>query len=135
MGMLSDHMRGLTPLRASRATLIAFALLGIAACSSSAHSQSSGDGTYLNDASFRRRTLEASLVNPSNGYGTLRLAHYDSGDDQDWSRLPISNPRVQAIDADGNPTGDPVAIDLADPNLGEDAFFRYPVEAIDEAYA
>jgi hypothetical protein len=33
---------------------------------------------YLNDASFRRATLEASLVNRSNGYSRLRFEHYST---------------------------------------------------------
>lgn len=123
--MRDEHVRG----------LILFTLLGIAGCSSaSSPSSSGGDGTYLNDAAFRRHELELSLVNPSNGYGTRRLAHYDSGDANDWSLLPISNPRATPLGVDGKPTGTPVSIDLADPNLGEDAFFRYPIETISDEY-
>jgi mono/diheme cytochrome c family protein len=104
---------------------------------------------YLTDASARRAALVRSLVNPSNGYSQLRLAHYDTGDARDWSRLPESNPRVEAVlpteldepggaivgtslgaNADalmvsdqalGGDTGALLA-------LGEKAFFEYPVQ-------
>ena len=49
---------------------------------------------YLSDARVRRARLEADLVHPKNGYSTLRLAHYASGDDQDWDRLPEWNPKA-----------------------------------------
>ncbi|HEX7663867.1 MAG TPA: hypothetical protein VF407_05130, partial [Polyangiaceae bacterium] len=107
--------------------------LALAACSSSAPTTTGNP--YLDDASFRRRELEASLVNPSNGYGALRLAHYDSGADGDWSRLPRSNPNVAPLGLDGNPVGELAALDLASSSLGEDAFFRYPVEEIPDSYA
>lgn len=47
---------------------------------------------YLDDASFRRATLEGSLQNPDNGYSRDRLAAYglvDAG----WELLPSWNPR------------------------------------------
>ena len=110
--------------------LIFSAAVFIAACSSS----SSHDGTYLNDASFRRSELTASLVNPSNGYAKTRLAHYDSGDASDWSQLPESNPRVAPLDQHGAPTAE-TTFDLADPTLGIEAFFRYPVQEVDANFA
>ena len=133
---------------------LAFALFASglgAGCSapSSTSSAASEVDLYLNDATARRAELVASLVNPINAYSQLRLAHYDTGDSNDWSRLPESNPRVDVIqaselDAPGGVSvggavtsgaaaltldaaalqGDPAAL-LA---LGEAAFFRYPVE-------
>jgi hypothetical protein len=47
----------------------------VAACGAAASSQ--GDAVpYLDDASFRRAELEASLVNPDNEYSRQRLDHY-----------------------------------------------------------
>ena len=73
-----------------------------------------GDG---GDARARRDTLVASLVNPSNGYSGLRLAHYATGRDGDWDRLPEWNPPDAALDV----AADPLA-------LGEAAFYRYPTQ-------
>ena len=107
------------------------------------------ESLYLTSASARRAALVASLVNPENGYSQLRLAHYDTGDGLDWSRLPESNPRIDVIaaselDAPGGvavggavtATAHSIVISAsalaADPAalvaLGEDAFFHYPVE-------
>lgn len=106
--------------------LIFCAAIFFAACSSS----TSSDGTYLNDASFRRSELAASLVNPSNGYAQKRLAHYDTGDANDWSRLVESNPLAAPLDQNENP-GVLARLDLTDPDLGKKAFFRYPVQELD----
>src|SRR5271168_3700684 len=54
---------------------------------------------YLDDASYRRSELVASLVNPENGYSELRLAHYATGDANDWDLLPEWNPAVDVIAA------------------------------------
>ncbi len=108
---------------------ILVAAIFFAACSGS-----SQDGTYLSDASYRRSELVASLVNPSNGYAQIRLAHYDSGDANDWSRLPESNPRVAPLDPNGNPTAE-TTFDFSDPQLGIEAFFRYPVQEINSSFA
>ena len=69
------------------------------------------------DARARREALVASLVNPSNGYSALRLAHYATGGDGDWDRLPEWNPPDAALDITANPLV-----------LGEAAFFRYPAQ-------
>ena len=91
---------------------------------------------YLSDALVRRARLEADLVHPKNGYSTLRLAHYASGDDQDWDRLPEWNPKaapwVEPIGGALEPlaispaarAGDPAALRA----LGAIAFERYPVQ-------
>jgi mono/diheme cytochrome c family protein len=69
-------------------------------------------GTYLDDASVRRSSLEDSLVNKSNGYSVLRLAHYG----KDWESLPVYNPTAIALEGR----------DLR--AIGEDAFLHYPVQ-------
>jgi mono/diheme cytochrome c family protein len=89
-------------------------------------------------------------VNPTNSYSQLRLAHYDTGNADDWSLLPESNPRVEPVMASevaqpgGAASGAGVgpgahALDISsaaasgDPEalraLGEDAFFHYPAQA------
>lgn len=87
------------------------------------------------DREARRRTLEASLVNRDNGYARLRLAHYATGDAEDWDALPERNPPTSVWGADDE-TLTPLIIDeaarLGDPralrDLGEAAFFRYPAQ-------
>jgi cytochrome c5 len=101
---------------------------------------------YLDDASYRRANLVASLVNPENSYSTLRLAHYATGDANDWDRLPEWNPPAEPIeagdlDADGGASTSRLstaAVSLALPDsvqslddpallaLGAAAFARYP---------
>jgi hypothetical protein len=98
---------------------------------------------YLRAPSSRRAALVASLVNPGNGYSSLRLAHYASGDEGDWDRLDAWNPRVavvglDALDAPSALPADAHALALPDeatwdPStslvaLGQDAFFRYPAQ-------
>ncbi len=101
---------------------------------------------YLHDREFRRAELEASLVRPSNGYSKLRLAHYASGDSQDWERLPIANPRTASVSAAEldldvaslrrplGSEGSALRLDGAASSkealrqLGEQAFFRYPAQ-------
>lgn len=112
----------------------------LAAC---AGTQTSGPA-YFTDARARRASLEASLVNPSNGYSQLRLSHYASGQSGDWDSLPVWNPPASIVTAGdlANLTA-PLAADAAplsisdlatrgDPSalaaLGEAAFFRYPVQ-------
>jgi hypothetical protein len=109
---------------------------------------------YLRDAAHRRQALVDSLVAPSNGYSTLRLAHYASGDAGDWDRLDAWNPPAaaypaSALDAAAStplalpPAAAPLALpDEAtwDPSvslvaLGEDAFFRYPAQLAPPALA
>ena len=90
----------------------------------------------------------ASLVNPDNEYSQLRLAHYATGDANDWDHLPEWNPPVDVIaaselDAPGGASTyvmSPQAAPLDAPGdvtseddpalvaLGEQAFHRYPVQ-------
>jgi hypothetical protein len=119
-------------------------LAGLAAACSGVSARA--EPRYLGDAAFRRATLESSLVNPDNGYSRLRLAHYESGGDGDWGRLSEWNPRaepVAAADLDG-PDGVVAgaafgaaarALDLDASTdeaslvaLGQEAFFRYPLQ-------
>jgi hypothetical protein len=102
----------------------------------------------LSDARYRRRELEASLASRTNTYATRRLAHYASGDRDDWDRLPEMNLRTRAVlprdletehgSESGFEIGDARAVVITDEArrgdpaalaaIGEDAFFRYPVE-------
>jgi cytochrome c5 len=103
---------------------------------------------YLDDAGFRRAELVASLVRPQNGYSSLRLAHYATGDTGDWDRLPEWNPRAEPIalsdlDAPGGvsswlPSENATSLVLPDDVASEDdpalialgaaAFARFPVQ-------
>jgi cytochrome c5 len=103
---------------------------------------------YLDDASYRRSELSQSLVNPANGYSELRLAHYATGDANDWDRLPEWNPPAEPIavadlDAPGGAAGIPASAaasplalpasvtSIDDPALlalGKAAFSRYPTQ-------
>ena len=94
-----------------------------------------GASRYLGDARFRRARLVASLVNPGNGYSRLRLAHYATGDDADWDRLPEWNPPVATLDDGGNLAADERALELGAATLGADAFYRYPVQLLADASA
>jgi hypothetical protein len=141
-------------MRARLTAGVAASTIALAAACGSSSPRSGGAGSaYLDDASFRRSTLEASLVNPSNGYSQLRLAHYGG----DWETLPEWNPPIEPVaardlDARGGAQLDaaigagasPIAIDdaalAADPDalraLGETAFAKYPMQlASDEAAA
>jgi cytochrome c5 len=103
---------------------------------------------YLDDASYRRSELVASLVNPNNGYSQVRLSHYATGTASDWDLLPEWNPPVDAVAAqelDAPGGASPTAVSAAaaplvlpaavasedDPaliRLGALAFTRYPVQ-------
>ncbi len=84
---------------------------------------------YLRDAAWRRSELVASLTTVDNDYARLRLARYDTGAPDDWSRLPTWNPPTAPVGRDDAmrsldlpTTGDLAALRA----LGERAFFRYP---------
>jgi cytochrome c5 len=99
---------------------------------------------YLNDRAYRRAELEAALVNPSDGYGQVRLARYATGTTSDWDNVPEWNPETESIaaaelDAPGGATSafaaSPAALSLPDPTdeaallaFGKLAFSRYPAQ-------
>jgi mono/diheme cytochrome c family protein len=136
--------------------LTAFALATATLACAPTHEEpaaAAGD-PYLHDASFRRATLVASLVRTGNEYSRVRLASYDTGDANDWSRLAEWNPRVEPLPLGeldrpggaraGAPLGPAArALSLSDAALrgdeaallalGEEAFFRYPVQLAQEA--
>ena len=134
----THHLRGLT----ASAALALAASLG-AACSSEGTRPS---GTYLDDAAYRRSSLEASLVNPANGYSALRLSHYEASGVRAWQNLPAWNPRAEIVGARELDAAGGVRPDAAlgaDARafvtegirgedalraLGEEAFFRYPMQ-------
>ena len=93
------------------------ALFVVSACSAAARPPES----YLTSARLRRAALEASVVDPHNGYSRLRLAEYGKG----WDDLPEWNPNALPISA-GARRGDPEALRA----LGEAAFVRYPLQII-----
>lgn len=140
---------GTPPIVTVARTLATSALLFAACAAPPGGSPGPGDPLpYLDDPAFRRAELEASLVNPDNGYSQLRLAHYDSGGPGDWSRLPEWNPAAENVaanelDAPGgasvaalSPTAAPLALPASaasteDPDLlalGAEAFARYPLQ-------
>ncbi len=129
-----------------RARIVAACALAVACGSTGANI---GDPVpYLDDASYRRSELVASLVNPDNGYSQLRLSHYATGAAGDWDLLPEWNPPVDVIAAgelDSPGGASPTAVsaaaaplvlpatvasedDAALVRLGELAFSRYPVQ-------
>lgn len=100
---------------------------------------------FLTEPSFRRQRLVDELVNPANGYSTLRLQHYASGADGDWDRLPAWNPPVSAVrvgelddptlppaPARALPVDDETRLPLGDElrAIGEVAFFGFPAQLL-----
>lgn len=71
---------------------------------------------YVDDAQFRRDVLEASLVNPDNGYSQLRLERYT---EDKWGALPVWKP-----DLAPTPQWTRPALIAA----GRAAFFEYPIQ-------
>jgi hypothetical protein len=100
---------------------------------------------YLTDPAFRRHELEASLVDPDDGYARLRLACYGLS----WEKLPVWSPRVEPVTtadfgaasftAPLGPGARALTIDAAasagDPGallaLGQEAFSSYPVQLVE----
>lgn len=81
--------------------------------------------SYAGSVAHRRELLERSLVTRENAYARLRLAHYG----KDWEELPEWNPGAAPHSFDDAPSpSQPLALDR--PSLGEDAFFRYPVQIV-----
>ena len=95
----SDLRARLRPARAW--TYAAACVCGLGSACGSPSTPPQGDPpSYLDDASFRRSELVASLVNPTNGYSAVRLAHYATGGPDDWDRLPEWNPASETIGAE-----------------------------------
>jgi len=133
---------------ASRLVGVATACALGASCGPSSTSDAPDPLRYLDDAAFRRSELSESLVNPGNTYSQLRLAHYATGDANDWDRLSEWNPPVDPVaadelDAQGGASATSLsavaaALDLPasvasidDPallTLGRAAFMRYPAQ-------
>lgn len=94
----------------------------------------SGDllARYVDDAAFRRETLEASLVTRDNLYAQLRLASYDEAH---WGALPEHNPEATPLGTGAEPGADArwSAVDLSGEDLraiGEYAFYNYPMQVV-----
>ncbi|MBS2031282.1 MAG: cytochrome c [Deltaproteobacteria bacterium] len=129
----------------------------LGACSASSNGATSGGGgsdggvvLYLTDAGYRRAELVAELVNPQDGYAEDRLAHYATGAEGDWERLPEWNPEAERIAASelDAPGGAQVSVlgpgaaaleiptDIRsedDPRLvalGDKAFHNYPIQVV-----
>jgi mono/diheme cytochrome c family protein len=133
-----------TEARRLRAAFAATILLAAGPSSCARHDRPAtppAPSPYLTDAAWRRAALVASLVNPSNEYSMVRLAHYDSGDKSDWSRLPMWNPRAEPVTpAELDAPGGALATAPLDAGArpidtkadllaqGEDAFFHYPAQ-------
>ncbi|MFO0738018.1 MAG: hypothetical protein U0270_19150 [Labilithrix sp.] len=58
---------------------------------------------YVDDAAFRRATLESSLVSKDNVYARLRLAKYDA---ERWGALPELNPETTPLRIETAPAAD-----------------------------
>lgn len=120
------------------------AAAGLTACGAT-HDGPTEAERYLRDAAFRRATLVASLAAPTLPYATLRLRHYESGDEGDWARLPTWNPPAGSWSPDATdlPALQPFVItegarrgDLdALRALGEAAFWNYPAQLAPSAVA
>lgn len=118
-----------------RALIVAMALAGCAAADTAAAPDASLD-RYVQDASFRRATLESSLVTNDNAYARLRLAKYD---ETHWGALPELNPETTPLTIDSAesahpddgavwqssfPDGDDLVA------IGKHAFFNYPTQIV-----
>jgi mono/diheme cytochrome c family protein len=131
-------MRRVIPVR-TQVTRFGAALVLLAACARGAEpadtSPLAQGSRYVNDAAFRRRVLEASLVNPKNGYSQLRLAQYR---DDAWGALPEWNPGVMPVapKTSAAPTEALPSIQIdavpwttdALVALGREAFSKYPAQ-------
>jgi cytochrome c5 len=131
-----------------RAAVVSAVLAATAASCGGTPTDDGGARAYLHRPAFARAVLVDSLVNPANGYSQLRLAHYATGDQADWDRLPEWNPVAERVagaelDATGGASTDtlgvgaralslPDSVDaIDDPDLvalGREAFFRYPMQ-------
>jgi mono/diheme cytochrome c family protein len=107
-----------------RSCWIWLALLGCTEPSDAQH--------YVEDRDFRRSALVAQLVSPDNQYSRERLAHYATTNAGSWDDLPVWNPPVSVVGVDQPPRALDVGISPDDApalrELGERAFYRYPVQ-------
>lgn len=119
MAVLEQRVRGL------------ILALAVAGCGAAADPDEAP--RYLDDAAFRRATLESSLLAPETPYARLRLQRYERA----WAALPAWNPPSAPVNSDGTrETPAPLAIpeasrrgDLAAlRDLGERAFWTYPAQ-------
>jgi len=105
--------------------------MGLSACST-LPSPPHVPESYLTSARFRRAALAASIVDPDNDYSRLRLREYANH----WDELPERNPAVTRVGV--NEVAAPLTISPAARRgdtealraLGEEAFFRYPVQSV-----
>lgn len=91
---------------------------------------------YLEDPSFRRKALEASLVDKTNTYSRHRLETYGF-ETRGWDLLPEWNPRSVPVTLGREPAIDPSTAPLWDGKrpstmgewvaLGREVFFGYPL--------
>lgn len=117
------------------------ALVAWVALTSCSESAPSLEVRYLHDRSFRRRELEASfgVEARKTSYGSLRLARYGGR----WEALPelvlpTSPVALSDLDSGGAPTASPTPLTISREAragdvaalraLGEQAFFRYPMQ-------
>jgi mono/diheme cytochrome c family protein len=126
---------------------VAFAaLLGLAACAETDRPPTESDlieigSRYVVDTTYRRALLEASLVDPTNGYAQRRLAEYAVTDrfaaPTGWDARPVWNPAVAKW------RGDETTLQAAAPvltggsathdallELGRRAFEEYPAQRL-----
>ena len=90
---------------------------------------------YANDIAFARAALEASIVDPTNGYSARRLANYTA---EGWGALPVLPARVAPIFV-GEPPGAFASLpdapaawtDAGVRALGEAAFYRWPGQIVE----
>ncbi|MBI5516749.1 MAG: c-type cytochrome [Deltaproteobacteria bacterium] len=136
MALLEHGLRGLIPA----------ACVAVASCGGASVGPPRSElGRYLHEASFRRQALESSLTTTDNRYARLRLARYETGAAEDWSRLPAWNPAVSVVLASSLGGGEaPAAAALDLPSeaqegseaalleLGRLAFWRYPAMLLPE---
>src|SRR5690606_16796177 len=107
---------------------------------------------FVTSRAYRREALESSIVDPSNGYSTLRLQRYalddDSGAPTEWDAQPVYNPLVRPVitadigyfaDDSGRESPDDAVFEVvfdgelewtheALMSLGQEAFERYPLQ-------
>ncbi|HEY1533517.1 MAG TPA: c-type cytochrome [Polyangiaceae bacterium] len=130
----------MTPSRASLRISLLLALALTLGCTAQVSAPNESE-PFLSDRAYRRHELELSLVNPSDGYARVRLAHYATGTASDWDQLPEWNPETALVSAEFLATGSadsnaaPSALELPDASdedalraFGKLAFSRFPAQ-------